>query len=87
MRQLQVTTEQYEELMELADKLLNPNNASDEENIEKVQLDKRLEAIEARLDALECAVEEGGIEIEKLTELDGSSKEKRNYSVCRYDVL
>lgn len=37
VRQLQLTTEQYKELMELADKLLNPNNASDEESIEKVQ--------------------------------------------------
>lgn len=61
--------------MELADKLLNPNNASDEESIEKVQLEKRLEAIEARLDALECAAEEGSTEIEKPTESDGSSKE------------
>ena len=33
--QLQITAEQYDELMELADKLLNPNNADDEENIEK----------------------------------------------------
>ena len=75
MKQLQLTAEQYDELMELADKLLNPNNASDEENIEKVQLEKRLEAIEAKLDALEKAVEEGGSEIEKPTEPDGSSKE------------
>ena len=73
--QLQITAEQYEELMELADKLLNPNTTSDEENIEKVQLQKRLEAIETRLDALEKAVTEGGTEIEKPIEPDGSSKE------------
>lgn len=73
--QLQITAEQYEELMELADKLLNPNNADDEENIEKVQLQKRLESIETRLDALEKAVAEGGTEIEKPSEPDGSSKE------------
>lgn len=73
--QLQITAEQYEELMELADELLNPNNADDEENIEKVQLQKRLESIETRLDALEKAVTEGGTEIEKPTEPDGSTKE------------
>lgn len=73
--QLQITAEQYEELMELADKLLNPNTTSDEENIEKVQLQKRLEAIETRLDALEKAVSEGNTEIEKPAEPDGSSKE------------
>lgn len=73
--QLQITAEQYEELMELADKLLNPNTTSDEENIERVQLQKRLEAIETRLDALEKAVSEGGTEIEKPSEPDGSSKE------------
>lgn len=73
--QLQITAEQYEELMELADKLLNPNTTSDEENIERVQLQKRLEAIETRLDALENAVSEGNTEIEKPDEPDGSSKE------------
>lgn len=75
LRQLQITADQYEELMELADELLNPNSESDEEKIEKVQLEKRLEAIETRLDALEKAVEEGGTEIEKPETPDGSTKE------------
>lgn len=73
--QLQITADQYEELMELADELLSPNTASDEEEIEKVQLQKRLESIEARLDALEKAVEEGGTDIETPEEPDGSTKE------------
>lgn len=71
-RQLQITADQYNELMELKDQFLTPNSAEDEENIARVQLEKRVEALEARLDAIEKAVTEGGTEIETPEEPDGT---------------
>lgn len=73
-RQLQISADQYNELMELKDEVLTANSAEDEENIARVQLEKRVEALEARLDAIEKAVAEGSTEIETPEEPDGTKE-------------
>lgn len=71
-KQLQLSADQYNELMELKDQLLTPNSAEDEEKIARVQLEKRVEALETKIAAIEKAIAEGSTEIETPEEPDGT---------------
>lgn len=68
---MQLTDEQYNELMELS-KELDANNSNDEIDARFSVINKKIKNIEATLDSLKSAVEEGGTVVSPVEEADGS---------------
>lgn len=57
--QLQITEDQYNELMDMAKKL-NPNDSDDEEKIWKTKMEKRMDEMAAEIKAIKETMESGG---------------------------
>lgn len=68
---MQLTDEQYDELMELS-KELDANNSNDEIDARFSVINEKIKNIEATLDSLKSAVEEGGTVVPPVEEADGS---------------
>lgn len=67
----QLTDEQYEELMELSTEL-DANNSDDELNAKFTVIDEHFKTIEAEIENLKLAIEEGGSVVPPVEEADGS---------------
>lgn len=57
--QLQINEDQYNELMDMAKKL-NPNDSDDEAEIRLTKIEKSIEAVAKRIDAIEKSMASGG---------------------------